>query len=141
MKDVVNARVKRREGFRPFAPSILHERGPDYFEDYHPNPFMLLVQRVRPDKRSLIPAVTHVDGTGRLQSVTRSFNPRFHRLIEAFEGHTGVPAVLNTSFNVRGEPIVHRPEHAVADFLGTEMDALVLGPYLTVKDGARRTEA
>lgn len=134
MRDVVNARVKRREGFRPFAPSILHERGGDYFEGYSPNPFMLLVQRVRTDKRDVIPAVTHVDGTGRLQSVmTDGSATGFRRLIEQFDRLTGVPVVLNTSFNLRGEPIVHRPQEAVTDYLRSEMDALVLGPFVAVK--------
>ena len=133
-KDQVNARVKGREGFRPFAPSILHERGAEYFESYYPTPFMLHVQSVRPERRHEIPAVTHVDGTGRLQSVTREFNPAFHRLIEEFDRLTGVPVVLNTSFNLRGEPMVHRPEEAVNDYLVSEMDALVLGPYVAQKD-------
>ena len=137
MRDVVNARVKRREGFRPFAPAVLHERGPEYFEDYSPSPFMLLVLPVRPDKRAAVPAVTHVDGTGRLQSVTRASNPAFHHLIQEFDRLTGVPVVLNTSFNLRGEPIVHRPEEAVADYLASGMDALVLGPFLAEKGGPR----
>jgi carbamoyltransferase len=134
MKDIVNAQVKHREGFRPFAPSVLDERGPDYFEDYATNPFMLLVLPIRADRRAVIPAVTHVDGTGRLQSVTREGNPLFYRLIEEFEARTGVPVVLNTSFNLRGEPIVNRPEEALADYLNTGMDALVLGPYLLEKE-------
>ncbi|MEO7837504.1 MAG: carbamoyltransferase C-terminal domain-containing protein, partial [Acidimicrobiales bacterium] len=134
MKDVVNARIKRREGFRPFAPSVLHERGAEYFESYYPTPFMLHVQTVRKEKRDVIPAVTHVDGTGRLQSVTADFNPAFHRLIEEFDRLTGVPVVLNTSFNLRGEPMVHRPAEAVEDYLKSEMDALLLGPYLAEKD-------
>ncbi|MDP8992243.1 MAG: carbamoyltransferase [Actinomycetota bacterium] len=133
MKDVVNARVKRREGFRPFAPSVLDERGPEYFDDYYTNPFMLLVLPIRKEKRDLIPAVTHVDGTGRLQSVTAGFNPAFHRLIREFDRLTGVPVVLNTSFNLRGEPIVHRPHEAVDDFLESEMDCLFLGPLLSEK--------
>lgn len=134
MKDVVNAQVKHREGFRPFAPSVLHERGADYFDGYYPNPFMLLVLPIRADKREAIPAVTHVDGTGRLQTVMREGNPFYYRLIEEFERRTGVPVVLNTSFNLRGEPIVHRPEEALNDFLSTGMDALFLGNYLVQKD-------
>ena len=134
MKDVLNARIKHREPFRPFAPSVLDHRGADYFEGYYPNPFMLLVLPIRPDKQDVIPAVTHVDGTGRLQSVLPDANPLYHRLIAEFERRTGVPVVLNTSFNLRGEPIVHRPEEAVLDFLGTGMDALVLGPYVVEKD-------
>jgi carbamoyltransferase len=134
MKDIVNAEVKHREAFRPFAPSVLDHRGHEYFEGYYPNPFMLLVLPIRPDKRHVIPAVAHVDGTGRLQSVLRDANPVYHRLIEEFDRRTGVPVVLNTSFNIRGEPIVHRPEEAVGDYLGTGMDALVLGPYVLEKD-------
>jgi carbamoyltransferase len=136
MKDIVNAEVKHREGFRPFAPSVLDERGPEFFEGYYPNPFMLLVLPIRKEKQEVIPAVTHVDGTGRLQSVMRRGNELYYRLIEEFERKTGVPVVLNTSFNLRGEPIVHRPEEALADFLGTGMDALFLGPYLLEKDRA-----
>jgi carbamoyltransferase len=132
-KDLVNARVKRREAFRPFAPSVLDERGPDWFDGYAANPFMLLVQPVRADRRAQIPAVTHVDGTARLQSVTAAEHPLYHRLISRFAAHTGVPVVLNTSFNLRGEPIVHRPAEAVADFLRAEMDALFLGNLLATK--------
>lgn len=133
MRDVVNARVKRREGFRPFAPSVLDERGAEFFERYSYNPFMLLVLPVRPDKRAVIPAVTHVDGTGRMQSVTAAFNPAYHRLISEFERRTGVPVVLNTSFNIRGEPMVNRPEEAVEDFLRSDMDCLFLGNLLAEK--------
>ena len=132
-KDLVNARVKRREAFRPFAPSVLDEHGPEFFDGYHPNPFMLLVQPVRADRRAQIPAVTHVDGTARLQSVTAAENPLYHRLITRFAAHTGIPVILNTSFNLRGEPIVHRPAEAVADFLASDMDALVLGNLLATK--------
>lgn len=133
MKDIVNARVKHREGFRPFAPAILHEDGEEYFEDYHLNPFMLLVLPVRPEKREAIPAVTHVDGSGRLQSVTKDGFGQFYRLISEFKALTGVPVVLNTSFNIMGEPIVNRPEEAIHDFLNTGMDALFIGPYLAEK--------
>jgi carbamoyltransferase len=135
MKDVVNARVKRREAFRPFAPSVLHERGPQWFGRYYPNPFMLLVLPVLPERRERIPAVTHVDGSARLQTVTEAFNRPFHRLIAEFERRTGVPVVLNTSFNLRGEPIVLRPEEAVEDFLSSDMDALFLGDLLVRKPG------
>ena len=130
---MVNARVKRREAFRPFAPSVLDEHGPDFFENYAPNPFMLLVQPVRADRRSQIPAVTHVDGTARLQSVTAAEHPLYHRLISRFAAHTGIPVVLNTSFNLRGEPIVHHPAEAVADFLASDMDALFLGNLRATK--------
>ena len=132
MKDIVNERVKHREGFRPFAPSVLDEKGAEYFTHYSSNPFMLLVLPIRADKQPVIPAVSHVDGTGRLQSVGPE-NPFFHRLIEEFERRTGVAVVLNTSFNLRGEPIVHRPEEAIADFSHTGMDALFLGNYLVEK--------
>jgi carbamoyltransferase len=135
MRDVINARVKHREDFRPFAPSVLHECGADYFCGYRRSPFMLLVLPVRGDRRAMIPAVTHVDGTARLQSVDGA-NPLFRRLIEQFQARTGIPVVLNTSFNVRGEPIVRWPEEAVADFEATGMDALVLGDMLLEKDGA-----
>jgi carbamoyltransferase len=133
MKTIVNQQVKHREDFRPFAPSILADRGPEFLEGFHPNPFMLLVLPVRNEKRSVIPAVTHVDGTARFQSVDRRSNPLFHRLISEFERRTGVPVVLNTSFNLRGEPIVHRPAEALNDYLMTGMDALVMGPYVLEK--------
>jgi carbamoyltransferase len=138
MKDIVNARVKHREGFRPFAPAILDERGHEYFEGYSSNPFMLLVLPIRPDKREAIPAVTHVDGTGRLQSVTRDGFRSFHKLISEFDTLTGVPVVLNTSFNVMGEPIVNTPEEAIQDFLATDMDALFLAGFLTEDHPGRR---
>jgi len=133
MKDVVNAEVKHREGFRPFAPSVLDERGLQFFQGYYPNQFMLLVLPIVKDKRDVNLAVTHVDGTGRLQSVDKVNQP-YYRLIEEFDRRTGVPVVLNTSFNLRGEPIVHRPEEALTDFLNTGMDALFLGPYLVEKE-------
>lgn len=138
MKDIVNARVKHREAFRPFAPAILHEDGDEYFEDYHLNPFMLLVLPVRREKREQIPAVTHVDGTGRLQSVTKDGFGEFYRLISEFKGLTGVPVVLNTSFNIMGEPIVNRPEEAIHDFVNTGMDALFIGPFVTEKVSSAR---
>jgi len=133
MRDMVNERVKRREWFRPFAPSVLHEAGADYFERYSPSPFMLLVLPIRQEKRSVIPAVSHVDGTGRVQSVTRESNQAFYRVIERFGELTGVPVVLNTSFNLRGEPMVHRPGEAVADFRRSAMDSLVLGSLVADK--------
>ncbi len=133
MKDIVNAEVKHREGFRPYAPSVLEEDGPDYFEDYSPEPFMLKVLPIKKEKQSVIPAVTHTDGTGRIQTVTREQNPLYYHLIGEFKALTGVPVVLNTSFNVRGEPIVQRPEEALKMFFTTGMDALFLGPYLVVK--------
>jgi carbamoyltransferase len=129
MKEILNRRIKHRENFRPFAPSILAEATGEWFEKAHPSPFMTLAYAVRPEKRALIPAPTHVDGTGRLQTVTREANPRYHELISAFRDLTGVPVVLNTSFN-DNEPIVCRPEEAIDCFLRTKMDALVLGDFL-----------
>jgi carbamoyltransferase len=133
MQDIVNHQVKRREWFRPFAPSVLAEHADPYFVDYYPNAFMLLVQPVRPERRHEVPAITHVDGTARLQTVTEHANPLFHRLLTEFRRLTGVPMVLNTSFNLRGEPIVHRPEEAIADYLRSGMDALVMGNCLAEK--------
>jgi carbamoyltransferase len=132
MKDILNARIKHREPFRPFAPSVTLEAVGDYFDQTYPDPFMVKVYQVLPDKRGVIPAVTHVDGTGRLQTVDRQANPRYWRLIKEFERITGVPVILNTSFN-ENEPIVCTPEEAIDCFLRTRMDALVLGDYLVRK--------
>jgi carbamoyltransferase len=126
MKDILNAKVKRRESFRPFAPSILREAVAEYFETDAEVPFMQQVFRIRPEKRALVPAVTHVDGTGRLHTVTESQNPLYYRLIREFARCAGVPVVLNTSFN-ENEPIVNRPEEALDCFLRSKMDVLVLG--------------
>jgi carbamoyltransferase len=134
MKDVLNARVKHREAFRPFAPSILAEATGEWYEQDHPSPYMVLVYKTRADKRALIPAVNHVDDTGRLQTVERHVNPRYWRLIKEFEKLTGVPVVLNTSFN-DGEPIVMTPEDAIETFTKTRMDVLVLGNHV-VRRGA-----
>jgi len=132
MKEVLNQRIKHREIFRPFAPSILAESTGEWFEKSYPSPFMTLAYSVRPEKRDKIPAPTHVDGTGRLQTVTRDANPRYWSLIKAFEQLTGVPVVLNTSFN-DNEPIVCRPEEALDCFQRTQMDALVLGDFLITR--------
>jgi carbamoyltransferase len=129
MKEILNRRIKHREIFRPFAPSILVEKTGEWFEQSHPSPFMTLAYAVKPDKRDKIPAPTHVDGTGRLQTVSKQANPRYHALISEFARQTGVPVVLNTSFN-DNEPIVCRPEEALDCFLRTKMDALVLGNIL-----------
>jgi carbamoyltransferase len=126
MKDVLNAKIKRRESFRPFAPSVLKERVAEWFEEDADVPFMMQVGSVREDKRALIPAVTHVDGSGRLQTVYHQTNPRYWQLIDAFRMATGVPMLLNTSFN-ENEPVVCRPREALGCFLRTEMDVLVLG--------------
>ncbi|HEV2426200.1 MAG TPA: carbamoyltransferase C-terminal domain-containing protein [Terriglobia bacterium] len=132
MKDVLNARVKHREKFRPFAPSVLSEATGEYFDQSYPDPFMLKVYNVRERQRSRIPAVTHVDGTGRLQTVDRAANPLYWNLIHEFGEVTGVPIVLNTSFN-ENEPIVCRPEEAIECFMRTRMDALAIGNYLVRK--------
>src|SRR6266849_2973750 len=132
MKDVLNRRIKHREIFRPFAPSVLAEATGEYFEKSYPCPFMTQAYSVRPEKREAIPAPTHVDGTGRLQTVTREANPRYWGLIREFANLTGVPVVLNTSFN-DNEPIVCRPEEGLDCFLRTKMDALVLGDILVRK--------
>ena len=132
MKEILNARIKHREMFRPFAPSILADATGEYFERSDPSPFMTQAYSVRPEKRALIPAPTHVDGTGRLQTVTYAANPRYWNLIREFADLTGVPVVLNTSFN-DNEPIVCRPEEAIDCFLRTKMDVLVLGDVLIRK--------
>ncbi|MGC1368069.1 MAG: carbamoyltransferase C-terminal domain-containing protein, partial [Candidatus Acidiferrum sp.] len=132
MKEILNQRIKHREIFRPFAPSILAESTGEWFEKSHPSPFMTLAYSVRPEKRDKIPAPTHVDGTGRLQTVTREANPRYWSLIKAFEQLTGVPVVLNTSFN-DNEPIVCSPAEALDCFQRTQMDALVLGDFLITR--------
>jgi carbamoyltransferase len=132
MKDVLNARIKHRERFRPFAPSVLLEATGDYFEQSYPDPFMTKIYPVRPERREEIPAVTHVDGSGRLQTVERATQPLYWELIDAFRAHAGVPVVLNTSFN-ENEPIVCTPEEAVDCFVRTRMDALAIGNYLVTK--------
>jgi carbamoyltransferase len=129
MKDILNLKIKRRESFRPFAPSILREATPDWFETNYDVPFMLQVFQIREEKRALIPAVTHVNGTGRLQTVTETQNARYYRLIKSFDKLTGVPILLNTSFN-ENEPVVCHPEEALDCFLRTKMDVLVLGDCL-----------
>jgi carbamoyltransferase len=126
MKDILNLKIKRRESFRPFAPSVLEERTGEWFTIDYPDPFMIKVYPIRPEKWPLVPAVTHVDGTGRLQTVSRRANPRYWQLISAFERRTGVPMVLNTSFN-ENEPIVNTPAEALDCFLRTRMDRLVMG--------------
>jgi carbamoyltransferase len=129
MKDILNLKIKRRESFRPFAPSILREAVADWFETDYAVPFMLQVYQIRPDKRKDIPAVTHVNGSGRLQTVTEAQNPLYYRLIKSFEARTGVPIVLNTSFN-ENEPVVCKPEEALECFLRTKMDVVVMGKWV-----------
>lgn len=126
MKAILNAKIKRRELFRPFAPSVLSGAVAEWFEEDDAVPFMMQVFQIREDKRSQIPAVTHVDGSGRPQTVYRHTNPRFYQLIEAFRDITGVPMVLNTSFN-ENEPVVCQPQEALDCFLRTNMDVLALG--------------
>jgi carbamoyltransferase len=140
MKDVLNSRIKHREPFRPFAPSILAETTGDWFEQDYTSPYMVLVYKTRADKRELVPAVNHVDDTGRLQTVTREANPRYYRLIEEFERQTGVPILLNTSFN-ENEPIVMTPEQAVETFQKTRMDLLVLGNLVVRRSSGSAEEA
>jgi carbamoyltransferase len=132
MKDVLNARIKHREWFRPFAPSILADYQHEYFEHDHPSPFMLHVYKIRADKRQSLCAVNHVDDTGRLQSVTREENPLYYDLISAFHRKTGIPVILNTSFN-ENEPIVCTPEEAIDCFQRTRMDVLAIGPFMVAK--------
>ena len=132
MKDILNARVKRRETFRPFAPSILEEHIGDYFEETHPSPAMLMVYGIKPNRQREIPAVSHIDGSGRLQTVPRKANERYYDLIEQFYKLTGVPIVLNTSFN-ENEPVVCTPRNAIECFLKTKIDVLYLGNQMVRK--------
>lgn len=132
MRDIINLKIKFREKFRPFAPSILEEHVATYFERDEPAPFMEKVFKIRPERRTEIPAVTHVDGTGRLQSVSRRTNPLYWELIEAFRVRTGVPLLLNTSLN-ENEPIVHTPAQALSCFLRTQMDAIALGSHFVTR--------
>ena len=138
MKDIVNTKIKFREPFRPFAPSVLAERASDYFAlpdaaRHYPARFMLYVVDVKPEHHATLPAITHVDGTGRLQTVREEANGRYYRLIDAFGRATGVPVVLNTSFNLRGEPIVNTPAEAFNTFMASGMDTLVLGDHVVDK--------
>jgi carbamoyltransferase len=138
MKDIVNTKIKFREPYRPFAPSVLAECAETYFElpdatHHYPARYMLYVVPVRPSRQSSLPAITHVDGTGRLQTVFRDASPRYYQLIEKFGQATGVPALLNTSFNLKGEPIVNTPTNAFNTFSKSEMDALVLGNFIVEK--------
>lgn len=133
MKDIINNRVKHREPFRPFAPSMLEEEMKNYLKDPYPSPFMILSFDVLQDKQNVIPAVTHVDGTARPQSVTKKQNPKYYKLIKEFGKETGVPVVLNTSFNIRGKPISRTPREAVSLLYTEDMDALMMGNYLLKK--------
>ncbi len=141
MKEIVNTKIKFREPFRPFAPSVLAERAAELFDDrvsaQEPTKFMLMVAEVKPAAAARIPAVTHVDGTGRLQTVSESSNALYHGLISRFERASGVPVVLNTSFNLRGEPIVNSPAEALSTFVRSDMDMLVLGNVIVEKERHR----
>jgi carbamoyltransferase len=130
MKDILNSKVKNRESFRPFAPAVLEERYADFFDLKCKSPFMLLAPQVRPEKKKIIPAVTHVDGTARVQTVSRETNPLFWQLIKEFENITGIPIVINTSFNLRGEPVVCSPEDAIGCFHKSNIDCLVIGNFV-----------
>ena len=132
VREVINTKIKFLEKFRPFAPSILEEALDEYFVGAVPDPFIIQVYPVRPEKRAAIPAVTHVDGSGRLQTVSRQANPLYWQLLKAFEKLTGAPVLLNTSFN-ENEPIVHRPSEALDCFLRTQMDVLVVGRHVIDK--------
>jgi carbamoyltransferase len=138
MKEKLNKQVKHRQAFRPFAPVVLAERAQEIFEDHRDSPFMLLAEAVRPEWRDRIPAVVHVDGTARVQTIREDQNPVLYRLLKAFDTLTGVPVLLNTSFNVKGEPIVETPADAINCFLATGIDYLILGDVLMQKKPAYR---
>ncbi len=133
MKELLNSKVKKREPFRPYAPAVLEERAGEFFKLKNPSPFMLLAPLVKEDKKNLIPAATHVDGTARVQTVSKNTNPRLWQLIKEFENITTMPLVINTSFNLRGEPIVCTPQDAISCFKRSQMDCLVLGNYVVEK--------
>ena len=133
MKDKINSEVKFREAYRPFAPSTILEAKNDYFDIEVEAPFMLKVCNVLKDKQTIIPAVTHVDGSARLQTVSREINPRYYDLIKKLGDKTGVPVVLNTSFNIQGEPVVESPKDAIRCFFSTGLDALLIGNYYLIK--------
>jgi carbamoyltransferase len=136
MRDRVNECVKFRESWRPFAPSCLAEDAAEYFDGCYDAPFMILTFDVRPEKRAIIPAVTHADNTARVQTVTREANPRYWSLINEFKSLTGVPMLMNTSFNLKGEPIVCTPKDAIRTFYSSGLDFLVLGDCVVAKDPA-----
>jgi carbamoyltransferase len=138
MKDKLNKRVKHRQAFRPFAPIVLAERAKEIFEGDEESPFMLLAKGVRLEWRDRIPAVVHVDGTARVQTVRREHNERLHALLREFESITGVPVLLNTSFNVKGEPIVETPDDAIKRFLTTGIDYLALHDLLMANTKLRK---
>ena len=141
MKDILNSRVKHRQAFRPFAPIVLAERMKDIFEGEEDSPFMLIAKPVRPEWRDKIPAIVHVDGTARVQTVREETNPMLYRLLKEFEALTGVPVLINTSFNIKGEPIVETPQDAVNCFLTTGVDHLVIHDTIVSKNRMHRVVA
>jgi len=141
MKDILNSRVKHRQAFRPFAPIVLAERMKDIFEGDHDSPFMLMAKPVRPEWRDKIPAIVHVDGTARVQTVREETNPILYRLLKEFDALTGVPVLINTSFNIKGEPIVETPRDAVACFLTTGVDNLIIHDTVVSKTAMHKIVA
>jgi carbamoyltransferase len=137
MKDLLNATVKFREPFRPYAPSVLEESCGKYFASNVPSPYMLRAYPTRPEMIEVLPAITHVDGTARVQTVNEKQNPRYYRLIKEFGRITGVDCVLNTSFNIRGEPIINTVDEAIKCLMTTGLDALFVEDFLVVKDPAK----
>jgi carbamoyltransferase len=141
MKDILNSRVKHRQAFRPFAPIVLAERMKEVFEGDEDSPFMLIAKPVRPEWRDKIPAIVHVDGTARVQTVREATNPMLYRLLKEFEALTGVPVLINTSFNIKGEPIVETPQDAVNCFLTTGVDHLVMHDTIVSKSAMHKVVA
>jgi carbamoyltransferase len=141
MKDILNSRVKHRQAFRPFAPIVLAERMKEVFEGDEDSPFMLIAKPVRPEWRDKIPAIVHVDGTARVQTVREATNPMLYRLLKEFEALTGVPVLINTSFNIKGEPIVETPQDAVNCFLTTGVDHLVIHDTIVSKAAMHKVVA
>jgi carbamoyltransferase len=141
MKDILNSRVKHRQAFRPFAPIVLAERMKEVFEGDEDSPFMLIAKPVRPEWRDKIPAIVHVDGTARVQTVREQTNPMLYRLLKEFEALTGVPVLINTSFNIKGEPIVETPQDAVNCFLNTGVDHLVMHDTIVSKNAMHKVVA
>ena len=133
MKDVLNSRVKFREEFRPFAPAILNEFTQDYFEIAQESPHMLITSKVKTEKIDEIPAVTHIDNSARVQTVKSENNLKFRKLLQSFHKETGCPVLLNTSFNIKGQPIVNSPNDAIDCFLGTNIDVLAIGDFIIEK--------
>ena len=134
MKNYLNSRVKFREDFRPFAPAVLEKYQSQYFDLNQDSPHMLIACQVKNNKKKVIPAVIHVDGTCRIQTVKKEINEKFHNLLEAFNALTSIPVILNTSFNIKGQPIVNTPDEAISNFKTTKIDVLVLGNFIAIKD-------